>query len=112
MTSIVNFEGEVTFGMRVSVVVAQILFIVILCHTLSSEILFKTNESSLQQQLNDFVQGNVEFNETEWYPLPEGDGPIQAKRYIQFIVTKVLPCLYNYTVSFSLLLVLTGLNLF
>lgn len=32
------------------------------------------------------------------YPLPGGDGPIQAKHYIQELVTTTLPCLFNYTV--------------
>lgn len=35
------------------------------------------------------------------YPLPGGDGPIQAKHYIQELVTTTLPCLFNYTVRFT-----------
>lgn len=85
-------------------IVVHILLIGFLFHTLSCEISFQSNEVSIKQQLHDFIHSNVELNETEWYPLPEGDGPIQAKRYIQFIVTKVLPCLMNYTVSNLLIL--------
>lgn len=33
-----------------------------------------------------------------WYPEPGGNGPVQAKRYIQFLVTTVLPCLFDYNV--------------
>jgi hypothetical protein len=41
-----------------------------------------------------------------WYPEPGGDGPVQAKRYIQFLVTTVLPCLFDYNVYSYVLLVI------
>ena len=45
-----------------------------------------------------FLFALISLSISDIYPIPGGDGPIQAKHYIQELVTTTLPCLYNYTV--------------